>query len=232
MPIPGPDSSKTAGEVKSKKGRKKKEWVQPTPARDTLPEADSTAPLYFIGYHNVRIFNDSIQGKCDSVCYTRSDSLVRMMIHPVVWAHKSQVTGDTILMQLDSTTMRKMFVPNNAIIISQSGPEKAHMFDQVQGRTLTAYFASNTITEMIVKPDAQSIYYSKDEKDAYLGLCQSVSDRIFIHFDGQKIKNIKFDRDAHITLTPMEKADIPNARLSKFRWLMDTRPASKEELFR
>jgi hypothetical protein len=232
VPTAHEHAAHSAPKSSRKKSRKNEaDTQQPQFVTDTAA-ADSTAPLYFIGYHHVLIFSDSIQGKCDSVCYTRADSLIRMMYNPIVWSHKSQITGDTILMQLDSSTLRKMFVPANALLVSQSGPEQAHLFDQIQGKTLTAYFASNTITEMIVKPDAESIYYSKDDKGYYLGVSQSTSDRMFIWFDDQKIKKIKFDKEPHVTMTPLEKADLPNTKLSKFKWLIEQRPRSKEELFK
>ncbi len=224
-------ASKKTTSAKKGKGKKSVAAQENTIVTDTT-EADTTAPLYFIGYHHVLIFSDSLQGKCDSVCYTRSDSLIRMMYNPIVWSHKSQVTGDTILLQLDSSQLRRMYVPNNAIIISQSGPVMAHMYDQVQGKTLTAYFNNNTITRMVVFPNAQCIYYSKDEKGAYIGADEATSTRMRIFFDDQKIKNIKFEQDPHQTMTPMEQADIPNLKLSKFKWLIEQRPKTKEELFK
>jgi len=217
----------------AKKGKKHKssEPVMTVATTDTAI-ADTTAPLYFIGYHHVLLFSDSLQGKCDSICYTRADSLIRMMYSPVAWSRKSQITGDTILMQLDSITLRKLYVPNNALVVSQSGPAMAHLWDQVQGKTLTAYFDSSTIKQMVVKPDAECIYYSKDDKGAYVGVIQSSGNRMFVFFDDQKIKNIRFDRDAHISLTPMLQADLPNMKLGKFKWLEEQRPRDKEELFR
>lgn len=220
--------------AKNKKNKRIKD-KELAPVISTMADtavADTTAPLYFIGYHHVLIFSDSLQGKCDSICYTRADSLIRMMYNPVAWSRKSQITGDTILMQLDSITLRKMYVPNNAFIVSQSGPEKAHLWDQIQGKTLTAYFDSNTIKQMIVKPDAECIYYSKDDKGAYLGVSQTTSVKMFIWFENQKIKNIKFTPDVHMTLTPLEQADLPNTKLSRFKWLEEQRPKSKEELFK
>ncbi len=199
--------------------------------KDTT-SADTTAPLYFIGFHHVLIFSDSLQGKCDSVCYTRSDSIIRMMYAPIAWAHNSQITGDTILMQLDSSSLRNLYVPNNAFVISQSGPEKAKLYDQVQGRTLRAWFSKKSVDSMLVFPDAESIYYAKDDKNAYIGIDQSKSVMIRMFFDGQKIKRIKLLKDPHITMTPLDKADIPNTKLSRFKWLIDQRPKSKEELFR
>ncbi len=215
--------------VKKKKG-KKNERVNTIHVVDTAA-ADTTAPLYFIGYHHVRIFSDSLQGKCDSVSYTRSDSTIRMIYAPIAWAHNSQITGDTILMQLDSNHIKSLYVPNNAFVVSQSGPTKAKLFDQVQGKTLTAYFANNEIDHMVVMPDAESIYYTKDEKNAYVGTDQATSRRMRIFFKDQQIRRIKFEDDVHHTATPMMMVDIPNSHLGRFKWLIDQRPKTKEELF-
>ncbi len=216
---------------KDKKNKKGSVELMQVASTDSVA-VDTTAPLYFIGYHHVLIFSDSMQGKCDSVCYTRADSMIRMMYSPIVWSHKSQITGDTILLQLDSSTLRKMYVPNNAFVASRSGPEKAQLWDQVQGKTLTAYFDSNAVKQIIVKPDAECIYYVKDEKGAYMDVDQGSSVRMFIYFADQKMQHIKFDKEPRHVLTPLEKADLPNMRLSKFKWLDNQRPRSKEELFK
>lgn len=223
--------AETEKNKKRKKGKKEPVIKQPAIAVDTTT-ADTTAPLYFIGYHHVLIFSDSLQGKCDSVCYTRSDSMIRMMYNPIAWSHNSQITGDTILMQLDSSHIRRMYVPNNAFMISQSGPSKARLFDQVQGKTLTAYFVNNAVTRMVVYPNAECIYYPKDEKGYYLGVNEANSIRMRIMFEDNKITNIKFEQDVHTKMTPIEKADIPNMRLGRYKWLIDERPKSKEELFK
>ncbi len=214
-----------------KKGRKGKVKIPKLKMADTA-EADTTAPMYFVGYHHVKIFSDSMQGKCDSVCYTRSDSTIRMINIPILWAHNSQITGDTILLYLDSNKLRKMYVPNNAFLVSRSGPERAHLFDQVQGKTLTGYFKDNTITNMTVYPNAECIYYATDKDKAYIGVDEATSTRMRIFFADQKITFIKFTQDAKHTITPLEKADLPNMKLSRFKWLFDQRPQSKEELFK
>jgi lipopolysaccharide export system protein LptA len=194
-------------------------------------EADTTAPLFFIGYHHVLIFSDSLQGKCDSVCYTRSDSVVRMIYNPIAWSRNSQITGDTILIKMDSSAIRSLYVPNNAIVVSQSGPDKAQMYDQVQGRTLTAWFADNQIHRMLVFPEAECIYYSKDEEGAYVGVDEGKSEKMHILFENQKIRKILFETDPKHILSPLDKVDIPNLHLSRFKWLIDEKPKSKEELF-
>ncbi len=222
-----------SAEVPASEPRKKHRKGIATPVKviDTAV-ADTTAPMFFIAWNHVLLFSDSMQGKCDSIVYTRSDSTIRMINEPIAWAHKSQITGDTILLLLDSNELRNMYVPNNALVVSQSGPDKAQLFDQVQGKTLTAFFKHNEISSMLVWPDAECIYYSKDEHDAYMGVDQGKSVRMLVFFEDQKIVNIKFQDDVHQMVTPMEKADLQNTKLSRFKWLIEERPKTKEELFR
>jgi hypothetical protein len=154
-----------------------------------------------------------------------------MMYNPIVWSRNSQITGDTITMHMDSGKVKTIFVPNNALLVSQSGPPKAELFNQVQGKTLTGYFVNNNIEHMVVKPEAESIYYPQDEKDEYLGVDQSESDRMTVYFDNKKVVKIVCDPENHFTMTPLEKADLPNMRLSRFKWLFSTRPKSRAQLF-
>jgi lipopolysaccharide export system protein LptA len=201
------------------------------PAIDTT-EADSSAPMYFTGYHHVRIFSDSMQALCDSACYTRADSIVRMFGNPVAWARNSQITGDTILMQVDTSGIRSMYIPAAGFMTSRSGPEMANLFDQIQGETITAFFNNNAIEKMLVHPNAETMYFSKDDGGAYMGLSQASGQVMRIFFGDQSISTIKFDRDVQQKMTPMEQANLPEARLSRFKWRYDERPKTKEELFR
>lgn len=153
------------------------------------------------------------------------------MYDPVVWSRASQITGDTILLYMDSSELRKIYVPNNALVVSQSGPEKAGLYDQIQGKTLTAFLDSNEIKETWVSPDVETIYYSKDESDAYLGVNQATSEKMRIYFHSQQIDRIFFEKDVKQKMTPMEQADLPGMKLSRFKWLDDKRPKSLQELF-
>ena len=173
-----------------------------------------------------------MQGLCDSISYTQADSILRMIYKPVAWSRKSQISGDTILLKMDSGKLKRMYIPNNAYVVSQSGPVKAHLFDQVQGKRLIGNFKNNTITDMKVFPEAECIYYSKDEKGAYLGVNQGTSDTLRIIFNDQKINRIIFTHDVHQTLSPMDKVNLGEMKLSRFHWLEEDRPKTRAELFR
>lgn len=202
----------------------------PEPTADTAI-ADSTRPRYFIGYHHVLIFSDSMQARCDSISYSQSDSTMRLMYNPIAWSRNSQITGDTILLYTDSSTIKKLFVPNNSFVVSQSGPEKAKMFDQVQGKTLTGFFKDNALHHLVVFPNAETIYYSKDDAGAYLGMNQAQSERMRVFFDSSEVSKIVLEQDVKQTMTPLRQVNIEAARLSRFRWHPEKRPRSIQELF-
>ena len=124
-----------------------------------------------------------------------------------------------------------MYVPDKAFVISQSGPEKAKFFDQVQGKTLTGYFQENEITEVLVKPNAEAIQFSKDENDAYLGVQEASSVRMRVTFKDRQIQYIFFEQDVKQKMTPLDKADIPSLKLSRFQWWEEKRPKTLEEIF-
>ncbi len=230
VPKKGDTVKKVVTVPKKVKGKKKKEVVT-IPVEDTT-SADSTGPRYFIGYHHVLIFSDSMQGKCDSISYSDEDSIMRMMYDPILWSRNSQITGDTVYAYLDSSKIKKVYVPNNALVVSQSGPPKAKMYDQIQGKTLTAHFKDNAIDNMVVRPNAEAIYYAKDEQEAYIGVNEASSDRMRVFFKDEELNKILFEKDVKQKMTPLNKADIPGMKLSRFKWLDDKRPKSLEELFR
>ena len=156
---------------------------------------------------------------------------MRLMYSPVAWSRTSQITGDTILLYMDSSRLKKLYVPNNALVVSQSGPPKAGLYDQTQGKTLTGYFENNAIKEMVVMPNAEAIYYSKDDAGAYLGVVQAQSERMRVYFENEQVSRILLEQEPRQTMTPMQQVNIPATRLSRFLWLIDKRPKSVQELF-
>lgn len=210
------------------KGKKKKEVVQMV--ADTT-QVDTVDTRYFTCYHNVMIFSDSLQGRCDSLVYTDVDSVMRLIYDPVLWSRKSQITGDTILLYMDSSNLKKMYVPSKSFVVSQSGPEKAQLFDQIQGKTLTGFFHNGVIDEIVVKPNAETIYYSKDDNDAYIGVNEASSARLRIVFKDEQIDFILFEQDVQQKMTPLLEADLANMKLKRFIWLDEKRPRSLQELF-
>lgn len=187
-------------------------------------------PRYFIAYRHVKVYADSAQAKCDSLRYSQADSLMILYKNPVVWGRQSQILGDTIYALLDSSKIQEVYVPKNAIVIQQNGPEKAGMFDQIQGNRIHAFFVNNELDSAVAYPSAETIYFPKDEEDAYLGASRASSTRLRIQFKNRKIKRVYYLTDFKQTMTPMQMVDPQSLRLSRFNWRESERPKSLEEL--
>jgi hypothetical protein len=194
--------------------------------------ADTAKARYFIGYRGVRVFADSMQAICDSIRYTQRDSSMRLIRDPVAWARRAQISGDTIVLVSDSSKIRRLWVPNNALIVSRSGPEKANLFDQVQGRTLRGNFDdSGALREMVVFPTAESVNYQTDDGGAYVGVVESQGERMRVFFRDQKIERVAIEQDPKHTMLPLKEPGATTLRLSRFVWREEERPKSVAELF-
>ena len=184
---------------------------------------------YFIGFHNVRIFNDSIQAVSDSLHYSTIDSTFKLFGEPVVWNDKSQVTGDTLYMYTQNQKPRRLNVFNNGMIINKT---KEGMFNQIGGRTLNAYFVDGTIDYVRVKGSpAESIFYPQDDDSAYVGMNRSSGDVIDVYFVEKELNKVKFINNVDGVLYPIKEIPADKKQLKGFKWLDNRRPKTWLELF-
>ena len=47
-------------------------------------------------FNNVKFLNNEITGRCDSLSYRISDSLISMFKKPIIWLDEYQVSSDSI----------------------------------------------------------------------------------------------------------------------------------------
>ena len=188
-----------------------------------------TSIRYFIGFHNVRIFNDSLQAVSDSLHYSTADSTFKLFGDPVVWNDKSQVTGDTLYVYTQNQKPRRLYVFNNGLIINRT---KEGMFNQIGGRTLNGYFVDGSIDYVRVKGSpAESIFYPQDDDSAYVGMNRSSGDVIDIYFVKKELNKVKFVNDVNGVLYPIKDIPADKKELKGFKWLDNRRPKSWLELF-
>src|SRR5690606_23202249 len=144
---------------------------------------------------------------------------------------RSQVTGTIILIKSDSSKIENLQVQGQALIVSEAGPTGSEMYDQVQGDSLLGLFDKGEINVMTVWPNAESIYYAKDDAGAYLGMNKSESYAMRIMFEDGAIHRIVMLKDAKQVMTPISKVNFSSAKLSRFVWHFDKRPQSYQSFF-
>lgn len=186
---------------------------------------DSVRMIY--AYHDVRLFKSDMQGKADSLVFNGRDSLFTFYKEPVLWSDTTQFTADTIFLTLKDKKIDDVILQRRALIIS----EILHTYyDQIKGRRIVAAFDSSAIHEMTVTGNAESIYYTRDDNDAFIGVNKTICSHMLFTFDGGEIHFLKYYGDNQSSMLPMHEAQHDTLRLEGFHWRSDERPLSVDDL--
>ena len=79
---------------------------------------------------------------------------------------------------------------------------------------------------MKVNGNAESIYFARDEEEAYLGMNQTTCSEMLILFGANEVDQIKFYSQANATMFPIAKIQDSPPTLEGFRWDFEKRPES------
>ena len=110
--------------------------------------------------------------------------------------------------------------------------EDEDMFNQLSGKESMAYLKNNKLTRVDMLGEAISIYYSKDEKDALVGVNKAKGNAMTIFMkSNKKVDKIVMTPDSEGILYPPLRVPEEEKRLSNFKWLEDQRSKSKEDIF-
>jgi lipopolysaccharide export system protein LptA len=190
-------------------------------------EKDSTN-RYFEAYSHVRIFNDSLQAAGDSLFYSFRDSIFRLYKNPVLWAQKSQITGDTILIHTKNKKADRLEAFENSFMVNEVEKD---IYNQIKSSRLDGWFVDGNIDSVRALGLAECVYYIQDEDSAYTGINQSKSDIIDIYFAQKELERVVFRSEVTGTLWPIREKGPQEMQLAGFQWLEDRRPKSKLEMY-
>lgn len=200
---------------------------------DTIPADttvnDTTKTRIVKAYHNVRLYKSDLQAVADSLYYGYPDSMMRFFGRPMIWAQGSQLTADTIYMQIRNEKLDNMLMVHNAFLVNTQ--LDSSKFNQIKGRRITGFFANNELERLFVDGNAESIYYNVDEEQqVFTDMYHNRSSRIKILVDSSEITHFipisGIDGKVYpIHLVPQE-AEI----LEGFVWRPGDRPMSKADL--
>ncbi|HEV8079704.1 MAG TPA: OstA-like protein [Chitinophagaceae bacterium] len=192
-------------------------------------DKDNASIRYFLAYHHVRIFNDSMQAVSDSLFYSGADSTFRLFYDPVIWSGNNQITGDTIFLYTKNKKMDRVHVFENGLMANKINSE---FYNQVAGKTINGYFKNGIADYMRVKGSpAESIYYVQDKDSAFTGMNRADGSVIDMYFIKQQLNTVKFLNDVHGKLYPIRQIPQDQKFLKKFTWQEKRRPKNKLELF-
>lgn len=182
----------------------------------------------FRANYNVRIFSDSLQGKCDSLFYSGIDSVFRFYKEPVMWSQDNQLYGDTIYLFTKFKKPDHVTIQENSFSINRT-PEG--MFNQLKGNSMNGVFVNGEIDNLRTKGNSESFYYLQDSDSAYIGVSYAQADVIAMKFIKKELKRVTWINSVSGTLYPINQIPQDKKQLRNFKWLDAIRPKNKEDLF-
>lgn len=180
-------------------------------------------------YYNVRMFKSDLQAVADSVYYGMADSMFRFMGRPMIWAEGSQISSDTIYMQIQNQRMDNALLIHNAFMVN--AVLDTVKFNQLKGRKITAFFANNSIDRLYVDGNAENLVFSTNDKtNRITEMFHDRGARIKIRMEGKKIIDYTTIRKVDQKVYPFKQVTQENEVLPGFIWRPQDRPKSKEDM--
>ncbi|PVD51245.1 hypothetical protein DC498_15285 [Terrimonas sp.] len=183
---------------------------------------------FFVAYHHVKMFEDSMQAVCDSMFFSGKDSIFRLYNDPIVWSKESQISGDTIHLYTKNKKPERVEVWENAFSISKSNDE---FYNQLKGNTINGFFNEGEIEHIRAKGSAESLYYLQDDDSAYTGANYAKADLINLYFAKKELDKISWINDVEGGFYPVNQVPEDRQRFRNFKWQEARRPKTRAELY-
>lgn len=196
---------------------------------DTLRFVELPAGKEIYAYRHVKFYREDIQGKCDSINFAFSDSLMKMYGSPVLWSDENQISSDTINLLIYESKIHELQLFKNSFIISQYDEER---YNQISGKKMTGFFKDNKIVRFDVFGNGQSIYWAEDDDKKLIGVNEIECSDIVIYLDDNKIQKIKFIEKPDALFSPPGDKNPQELRLKGFFWDDSNRPLKREDIFK
>ncbi|MDB5061829.1 MAG: hypothetical protein JWP67_1672 [Mucilaginibacter sp.] len=217
------------------KGRQRK--PEPDPA-DNEPEirpykkvvlSDTARVRIVIAHHNAKLFKSDLQAKADSMFYSYSDSTLRCYVEPIIWTQGSQLSGDTVYMQMRNKKLDNLDMFPSALIVNIEKKDSTH-FNQIAGKRMKGYFKNDKLDRMYITGNAESIYFLRDSLQVVKEMQRSLSSRMRIRFKNNSAQNVTFLIQPDHKHAGLNKFTEEERILKNFMWKPKERPISKESI--
>ena len=199
----------------------------PADSIDSLTAPRDSIYRLLKGFRNVKIYRSDFQTVCDSMTAISTDSTIHLYIDPVLWNENNQITSDVMDIFTENQQLTRAEFIGSPMMVSQL--DTTH-YNQVAGKTMTAYFYNNQIYRNDVNGNAQTIYYMQDGEPVEITMMGVIeSGEISFFIEDKQVVQITYRGDPVYNFYPMDK--IPptqDIRLKGFKWEGARRPSQAE----
>ncbi len=179
-------------------------------------------------FYNTKFYREDIQGKCDSLVYLFTDSILEMHRKPLLWSNKSQLSGKFIHLSIKNGELYRMYIDTNAFVLSHDSLDH---YNQVSGRNMIVFFRENSVHKIDVNGNAQTVYFVRDDDKKLVGVNLSTSSDLRVILDKNGIKDIIYLHKPEASLNPLEKLSHRALFLKGFQNFEELQPKNKMDIF-
>jgi len=191
---------------------------------------DTSRIRIITAHHHAKLFKSDLQAKSDSMFYSYSDSTIRMFVKPMIWTQGSQLSGDTINLQLKNKKFDNMDQFPSAFIAQVEKNDSLH-FNQVAGKTMHGTFKDNKLSSMTVKGNAETIYFDRDSvTNKVTNLTHTVSGIAYAYFKNGEVKKGGIISKSETESNAIAKVKEDDKTLKSFIWKPKDRPKSRQDV--
>lgn len=174
-------------------------------------------------YRNVKMYRTDSQLISDSLVLLNTDSIIRLYREPVMWNEGNQIASDSMAIYTRNQLLSKAVFMGDPIMAMEID---TMYYNQVKGRTMTAYFADGAVYRNDVDGNAQTIYYMQNEDSPEVtGLMYIESASITFYLAEKEIEKITYKQNPTYVIYPLGMIpETQDRRLKDFEWYGESRP--------
>jgi lipopolysaccharide export system protein LptA len=181
-------------------------------------------------FYNVRFYRTDLQGVCDSMQFNTRDSTLCFYKNPVLWNTGYQLTGDTIHVFFNDSTIERVHVLNYAFATEE---QDTAYYNQLKGKDLYAFFNAGELHSIEVHGGAESIYYPIEEGEAsFIGQNNTQSNYMTITVRDRKPVSILWYPQPQGEMIPIPDLTPEKKYLKGFVNYDYIRPKDREDIFK
>ncbi len=179
-------------------------------------------------FYGVRFYRVDIQGVCDSMQFNTKDSVLYMYDDPVVWNDRYQLSGDTIAVFMNDSTVEYAHVIRSAFAAQFIDTT---YYNQLKGSDLKAFFKGQAVERIEISGNAESIYYPLEKDGAKIGMNETKSGFLTIWIKENKLDRLLIWPSPTGLMTPIPDLKPEQKTLKDFVWLDYLRPKDKNDIY-
>jgi len=183
-----------------------------------------------LAYNHAKFYKSDMQGKADSIVYDYAKSTINFYHDPIIWSKENQITGDFIYLLTENNKVDRMFIEENAFIISKADSVNEN-YNQIKGKNMIAYLNEQEIRKIDVKQNSETIYYAIDNEGKYIGVNKLSGNDMLIFMSNNEIETITFIKDPEGLMSPLKDVSPKDTILKGFNWRISERPSDMFDIF-